>query len=186
MPFKKYAKISSKRRSKIRYKRKLNEIRLNSGSFLEEAKEVSIDYGWSDSINDLVNTKVIPEWVSILQQKKVQEFINNVDTSTKQRCDAVWKKILRDARKFYRLLFNHFYSQYQQEWSEIKDEYQNKDLANWVSRLFEELKLKEFQGTKYSQLIRYFIENRKVKTKALNIEYNLIKNNVFVLINFPA
>jgi len=44
----------------------------------------------------MIEEQVLPEWIANLQQKKVQEIINNVSSATKQRCDAVWKKILRD------------------------------------------------------------------------------------------
>jgi len=63
---------------------------------------------WSSTIEYLVMNKVLPSWKSYLLKKMNAELNSECKESSKLRSDAIWKKILRDSRKFYRILFNEF------------------------------------------------------------------------------
>ena len=165
----KYSKLSNKKRSSLRYKRKLKLIKMNSDTFLEDQDILLETLSWSEEIKEIIEKKVIPEWTTILQQKKVQELLNNVNTSTKQRLDAVWKKILRDARKFYRLLF-HYYQHKHLSKNLMKDDCQskhNEEVLGCLSMFYTEMNLNNFSSSRFAQLTRYFVENRKIKCIAL-------------------
>ena len=179
LPFKKYSKISSKKRSSTRYKRKLKLIRMNSDTFVKDIYEDCDQLEWSNEITDIIDNKVIPEWTTILQQKKVQELLNNVNTSTKQRLDAVWKKILRDARKFYRLLFHYYQHRHldKQIMKNTDESKQSNEVMDCLLSFFGEMNFEKFATTRFAQLARYFIENRKFKNIALNLNSTIWQGN---------
>jgi len=52
----------------------------------------------------LIEDIVIPEWEAYLMEKKDKE---NSSKNFGLRSDAVWKKLFRDCREFYRVLFKH-------------------------------------------------------------------------------
>ena len=173
LPFKKYTGTTCRKKSKLRYKQKLKMIKptLNENSD-EEIKIQDNDevLNWNGNIETIIAEKALPEWVSILQQKKLQELFNNVSTSTKQRCDAVWKKILRDARKFYRLLYSYYLANWQKNMT-----VRNKDQAVYAEKLIaalceflQEIGLQKYSSTHFSQLARYFINDRHTKSLVLS------------------
>ena len=57
----------------------------------------------ASNIYDLINENVIPKWKYYLKSKSER----HVDSEIKPRADTIWKKILRDVREFYRILFRN-------------------------------------------------------------------------------
>lgn len=172
LPFKKYSGMTSRKKNQLRYKHKLKNMKPNLYEKSdEELKFWSDDYtlNWSEDIERIITEKVMPEWIDILQQKKQQELFNNVSSATKQRVDAVWKKILRDARKFYRLLFNYYKADKLKAKSVPVKDNQSSDerIIGTVSSFFQEMGLSPFENTKFKQLCFYFIGDRHYKNKLL-------------------
>lgn len=58
----------------------------------------------ASSFSNLLEEIVIPEWKSYLNDKKEKE---NASKNFGLRSDAVWKKLFRDCREFFRILFKH-------------------------------------------------------------------------------
>ncbi|CAI2374145.1 unnamed protein product [Moneuplotes crassus] len=58
----------------------------------------------ASSIVQLIEEIIIPEWQSYLIEKRDKE---NVSKHFCLRSDAVWKKLFRDCREFFRILFKH-------------------------------------------------------------------------------
>ena len=54
------------------------------------------------SIKELIEDKVLSQWVDYLKKKFVNE---DKETGITPRSDTVWKKIFRDLREFFRILF---------------------------------------------------------------------------------
>ena len=52
---------------------------------------------------DLIQNYVIPKWKHYLKIKSER----HVESEIKARADTIWKKILRDVREFYRILFRN-------------------------------------------------------------------------------
>jgi hypothetical protein len=50
----------------------------------------------------LIDDHVIPKWKEYMASKTQRRM---VDTRGDPRTDTIWKKILRDVREFYRILF---------------------------------------------------------------------------------
>lgn len=63
---------------------------------------------WSDNIEELVQSKALSKWTDYLEEKKQLELVAVSKCRPKVRSDAIWKKVLRDSRKFYRILFNYY------------------------------------------------------------------------------
>lgn len=55
----------------------------------------------ADSIYELIYSYALPKWKEYLQFKSERGMTN----TNKARPDTLWKKILRDVREFYRILF---------------------------------------------------------------------------------
>ena len=55
------------------------------------------------NIYDLINDYVIPKWKIYLKAKSER----HINSDIKPRSDTIWKKILRDVREFYRILFRN-------------------------------------------------------------------------------
>lgn len=51
---------------------------------------------------ELIFKYVIPKWQKYLEMKSQRAHKN---VSAKPRADTIWKKIIRDLREFYRILF---------------------------------------------------------------------------------
>lgn len=71
----------------------------------DEDSEVEL-LNWSPEIEVLADTKALNRWIVYLAEKKQAEINISKNSKGKFRTDALWKKILRDARKFYRTLLN--------------------------------------------------------------------------------
>ena len=71
------------------------------------------------NLKELMTNLVIPEWEEYLIEKRDKE---NASKKKLVRSDAVWKKIMRDCREFYRILFkNRFHRMdYQDHEDKIK------------------------------------------------------------------
>ena len=80
------------------------------------------------NLRDLIDNTVVPEWQEYLNEKRDKEdSVNN----NMIRSDAVWKKIMRDWREFYRILFkNRFHRMDYQEYD---------DKINCIQTLIKEL-----------------------------------------------
>lgn len=83
----------------------------------------------ASNIDELIRTTVIPKWREYLKFKSER----GVSTSLKPRSDTVWKKILRDVREFFRILFRKRFHAL-----EFKDE---KGASRWIQILFDELNI---------------------------------------------
>lgn len=57
----------------------------------------------SKNIKDIIENWVMPQWVSYLRKK--QKSREGQDSGLKPRDDTIWKKIFRDLREFFRILF---------------------------------------------------------------------------------
>lgn len=55
----------------------------------------------SHSMHELINDHVIPRWKEYLKQKSDR----GISKTHAARPDTIWKKILRDVREFFRILF---------------------------------------------------------------------------------
>ena len=76
---------------------------------------------------ELIYAYVIPKWIKYLQLKSER----SIDTQVKPRPDTLWKKILRDVREFFRILFRLRFHHL-----EFKDV---EGAALWIQTLFDEL-----------------------------------------------
>jgi transposase len=82
---------------------------------LEEAKkEAAFDYDsisegctLPESMNDLIQNEVLFKWRRYIQSKIKHKEIEH---SKPPRNDTIWKKMLRDVREFYRILFRSRFS----------------------------------------------------------------------------
>lgn len=61
------------------------------------------EYSQFDNLRELIEKDALPQWVKYLKKK----MKNNEDkeTGVTPRDDTIWKKIFRDLREFYRILF---------------------------------------------------------------------------------
>ena len=78
-------------------------------------------------MSDLIHNYVIPKWKEYLQFKSER----GMTSTNKARPDTLWKKILRDVREFYRILFRKRF-----HYLDFKD---FKGATKWAKILFEEL-----------------------------------------------
>lgn len=56
-----------------------------------------------DNIKLLIETQAIPKWINYLRKKS--DDSNKRESGIVPRDDTIWKKIFRDCREFYRILF---------------------------------------------------------------------------------
>lgn len=54
---------------------------------------------------ELFRDKIIPEWTRLLEEQRIKEKEENKHADN--RTDTVGKKVMRDCRKFYRVLWKH-------------------------------------------------------------------------------
>mmetsp|Transcript_13108 Transcript_13108/g.11584 ORF Transcript_13108/g.11584 Transcript_13108/m.11584 type:complete len:213 (-) Transcript_13108:52-690(-) len=97
------------------------------------AKNVSADIE-KMSLYDLINQKVIPKWIDYMQSKTDRNVAN---PKNRPRTDTFRKKIIRDIREFYRILFRvrfHYL------------EYKTKEgIYECMTKFFKDLKLEPSQ-----------------------------------------
>jgi hypothetical protein len=55
------------------------------------------------SIAELIQERVVPKWKDYLRYKSER----GVSNTPKARSDTIWKKMLRDVREFFRILFRN-------------------------------------------------------------------------------
>lgn len=60
-------------------------------------------YSQYSSIRELIELEAIPQWVKYLKKKMVSN--EEKETGITPRDDTIWKKIFRDLREFFRILF---------------------------------------------------------------------------------
>ena len=82
----------------------------------------------TSSLSKLLEDIVVPEWQNYLLEKKDKE---NNNKSFGLRSDAVWKKLFRDWREFFRVLFKHRFHRMDYQTREQK--------LNWIKVLSGEL-----------------------------------------------
>ena len=81
----------------------------------------------AESMHDLIYSDIIPKWKNYLQFKSERGYT----TAIRARSDTLWKKILRDVREFFRILFRKRF-----HYLEFRD---FKGASKWIKILFEEL-----------------------------------------------
>lgn len=110
-----YSALDMQTRSEF-YDLKMHSVtKNNSGRGRKRASEAFN----AKNMNELIHKFVVPEWEAYLVDKKSKEdFSKNITI----RSDAVWKKILRDCREFFRILFkNRFHRMdYQSDADKVK------------------------------------------------------------------
>lgn len=82
----------------------------------------------TSSLTQLIEDIVVPEWKDYLIEKKDKE---NNNKGFGLRSDAVWKKLFRDWREFFRVLFKHRFHRMDYQTREQK--------LNWIKVLNSEL-----------------------------------------------
>ena len=55
------------------------------------------------NIQELIEQEAIPQWIKYLQKKMANK--EEQDSGISPRDDTIWKKIFRDLREFFRILF---------------------------------------------------------------------------------
>lgn len=97
------------------------------------------------SLQHLISDIVVPEWEEYLIDKRDKE---NSYKNVGIRSDAVWKKIMRDCREFYRILFkNRFH----------RMDYQDYDQKiNCIQTLIQELGLPQFKDENLIYSFNFF------------------------------
>lgn len=117
-------------------------------------------------MEQLLSDIVIPEWQQYLVDKKDKE---NSSKGKVIRSDAVWKKIMRDCREFYRILFkNRFHRM---------DYHQNEDKVKCIRSLTLELGFPHFKNDNLIYSYNFFhqihlSERNKAKYKDILSEYS--------------
>ena len=101
---------------------------------------------------DMIYELALPRWTKYLKMKSER----SIDTQIKPRPDTLWKKIFRDVREFFRILFRvrfHFL------------DYRNANGATmWVKILFEELGIPlTDEEVKDHKLFRFIHQTHKSK-----------------------
>ena len=81
-------------------------------------------------MHEMIESYVVPKWRRYLQFKS-ENF--GTGLSTEPRVDTLWKKILRDVREFYRILFRVRF-----HYLDFKD---SKGALKWIELMFSELGL---------------------------------------------
>ncbi|CAI2386473.1 unnamed protein product [Moneuplotes crassus] len=88
-------------------------------------KKIVFDY---TNLFELIHNHVIPRWRKYLTMKSIKTDRNKRD---KSRSDTIWKKVVRDVREFYRILFRMRF-----HYLDYKDQ---KGATRCMEILFEEL-----------------------------------------------
>jgi len=97
------------------------------------------------SFQQLISDIVIPEWESYLIEKRDKE---NTKKLSGIRSDAVWKKIMRDCREFYRILFkNRFHRM------DYQDDHQK---LNCIKVIIQELGFPQFSEANLIYSFNFF------------------------------
>ena len=113
----------------------------------------------ASNMYDLINENVIPKWKYYLKSKSER----HVDSEIKPRADTIWKKILRDVREFYRILFrNRFHH------LEFKDSQKAYECLN---NMFDEIGISLQDKHKNSiKLFRYVHQSHKSRSNEKELE----------------
>ena len=124
-----YNRLNIKERSKF-YQQNLKDM--NQKKCIRGRKRTNV-VKKAKNLSELIEILVIPEWEEYLVEKRNKE---NMARNKQVRSDAVWKKIMRDWREFYRILFkNRFH----------RMDYQEKDeKVAWIRTLILELGFPNF------------------------------------------
>ena len=81
-----------------------------SSDFILDSEEMSEHSTAPKSIYDIIQNEVIMKWRRYIQSKTKSKEIRH---KTVPRNDTLWKKMLRDMREFYRILFRQRFDQEQ-------------------------------------------------------------------------
>ena len=124
-------------------------------------------------MTDLIEVVCIPEWIKYLSNKNASQKKGNFVP----RKDALWKRVLRDIRDFFRILFrNRFYSY----------NYRNKKCqTDWVRIFLEELGLPlPLNSSEFKHIFTFIHQTHRIKNdgKPLN-RYDEIYENPFCAID---
>lgn len=154
--FEPYLDLSMKTRQDF-YENKLKEV---GSQWVRGRKRVTI-LNKANSIKDLINDIILPEWTDYLTEKRDKE---NNHKNIGVRSDAVWKKIMRDCREFYRILFKHRFHR--------MDYQEHEQKLEWIQVLIDELGLPQFCDENLIYSFNFFHQihlSEKNKAKYLNI-----------------
>ena len=126
----------------------------DSEQAFKKNKSSTLEAKW---MYELIYAYVIPKWIKYLQLKSER----SIDTQAKPRPDTLWKKILRDVREFFRILFRLRFHHL-----EFKDV---EGAALWVQTLFDELgiPLADNEANDY-KLFRFVHQTHKAKNNAID------------------
>ena len=105
----------------------------------------------AENIHELILNDVIPKWKNYLQFKSERGY----SIAPRARSDTLWKKILRDVREFFRILFRKRF-----HYLEFKD---FKGASNWIKVLFEELGIEISEESSDLKLFRFIHQTHKSK-----------------------
>lgn len=117
------------------------------------------------NLQQLISDIVIPEWEEYLAEKRDKE---NSSRSKLVRSDAVWKKVMRDCREFFRILFkNRFHKMDYQEHDEKAKCIQTllqelgfpnfpKEVLIYSFNFFHQIHLSEKNRAKYEKILPGF------------------------------
>mmetsp|Transcript_20051 Transcript_20051/g.17740 ORF Transcript_20051/g.17740 Transcript_20051/m.17740 type:complete len:135 (+) Transcript_20051:228-632(+) len=74
---------------------------LNKKKILKSKGRKRIPVNYATNMDELIKMYVLPKWKEYLRVKAEGKVAN----TPKPRSDTVWKKMLRDVREFFRILF---------------------------------------------------------------------------------
>ena len=134
-----------------------NDIKISNGTFDSHICKENEDLQNLNVVNvksmyDMIFTTVMPKWRNYLRLKSER----SIETQVKPRQDTLWKKIFRDVREFFRILFRLRFHHH---------EFKNYEGAsNWVQRFFDELGIPLFEREAYdSKLFRFVHQTHRLK-----------------------
>ena len=115
-----------------------------------EQKLKSLELKW---MYDMIHETVMPRWKKYLQLKSER----SIDTQIKPRLDTLWKKIFRDVREFFRILFRFRFQNH-----EFKDD---RGAITCVKTFFDELGIPLTEEEVYdNKLFRFVHQTHKLKS----------------------
>jgi len=119
-----------------------------------------------DNLYDLIHKYVVPKWRQYLLNKCSK---SDKGASTEPRVDTIWKKILRDAREFFRIMFRVRF-----HYLDFKD---TKGAQNCLEIMFEELGIPlSTQNTNDISLFTYIHQSHKSTSTKLFKKKNVVKS----------
>eukprot|EP00345_Euplotes_harpa_P002840 CAMPEP_0168317700 /NCGR_PEP_ID=MMETSP0213-20121227/49_1 /TAXON_ID=151035 /ORGANISM="Euplotes harpa, Strain FSP1.4" /LENGTH=207 /DNA_ID=CAMNT_0008318645 /DNA_START=2814 /DNA_END=3437 /DNA_ORIENTATION=+ len=120
---------------------------------------------WTQEVQSLIDCEVLDKWQATLVSKGDGEGLPENKKFSKNRSDAIWKKILRDARKFYRVLIGVFIEKYA-GWDDDKEGQPEAALLGVVSLFYDSIGLGEEKSVFQRELFLYFMSEQRKRELA--------------------